>query len=382
MWRLWILFGCLFTGSIFSGSIYAAGPENIASMDDAFWPHPINSPPAFDRASRAETLAFIKALSEFAELPREQRAAYLTLKEVDQDSIDQWLTQTQQIIVKNYALAAQKCVISEPFCGPGSTFPELQRLSTQQMGLLDGSYVQWRDNALAFHRKYLHEQLRLAALFPRISSEIATYNRTEMTGFELPDRQFLLTFDDGPTGPDNNTDLLLKALHNKQTSGVFFVLGNRLRERLTKTPASTLKTTYQGMCVASHGMEHQSHSKWPLWRASMQSSAELIKASFGDAYINWFRPPYGQRLPESAGFVYDRNMFWNIDSQDWNNKISAKQAEERVFKLMLLWRRGIILFHDIHAKAQTAVPNLLDRGNAAGIEWIDCKSLDIDAVAD
>ena len=67
-------------------------------------------------------------------------------------------------------------------------------------------------------------------------------------------------------------------------------------------------------------------------------------------------------------------VLWNIDSQDWNAKISAQQSANRVMSLMLLWRRGLILFHDIHPKAQLAVPWLLEKTRASGITWDDCRS--------
>jgi len=365
----------LLLGYIFAASALASGPENIALIDDSFWPAPINSTQTFDQASRAEVLAFTQALSEFASTPTDQRAAQLKLKDIDQASIDKWLAKTQQILLKNFLIGAASCSSNGLFCGNPSTFSDLQTLSQKQMQELDNTYSTWWNSALNFHRRYLFEQLRLAALFPRISSEISTYSSSEITGFELQDRQFLLTFDDGPTGPNGNTDLLLSILQKRQTSGAFFLLGDRLNERLTKTTAATLNNAYNGMCVASHGMEHQSHARWSFWRESMQSSAEIIHTAFGDKFLNWFRPPYGQRLPESVGFIYDKNVLWNIDSQDWSSKISAHQSEMRVFKLMLLWRRGIILFHDIHSKAQTAVPSLLDRSNNTGIDWVDCKTM-------
>jgi hypothetical protein len=41
--------------------------------------------------------------------------------------------------------------------------------------------------------------------------------------------------------------------------------------------------------------------------------------------------------------------------------------------LMLLWRRGVILFHDIHPKALVAVPWLLDHTRQTGVVWQDCR---------
>ncbi len=65
---------------------------------------------------------------------------------------------------------------------------------------------------------------------------------------------------------------------------------------------------------------------------------------------------------------------WNIDSQDWNKNVDANAVVNRIITLMLIKRHGVILFHDIHSKAKTALPiifNLL--GDA--VVWGDCQAL-------
>ena len=82
-----------------------------------------------------------------------------------------------------------------------------------------------------------------------------------------------------------------------------------------------------------------------------------------------------ERTADSGAFFaanHIRVMLWNIDSQDWNRKISAEQARQRVLSLMLLWRHGVILFHDIHPKAKVAIPWLLEQTRASGVQWVDC----------
>jgi peptidoglycan/xylan/chitin deacetylase (PgdA/CDA1 family) len=98
---------------------------------------------------------------------------------------------------------------------------------------------------------------------------------------------------------------------------------------------------------------------------------------FGTQYRPWFRPPYGQRRSDSASFFREHGLtvaLWNIDSQDWNPTVRADEAANRVLTLMLLWRRGVILFHDMHPKANTAVPWLLGQTRQSGIVWDDCRT--------
>jgi peptidoglycan/xylan/chitin deacetylase (PgdA/CDA1 family) len=133
------------------------------------------------------------------------------------------------------------------------------------------------------------------------------------------------------------------------------------------------------MCVGAHGWTHTSHSRRPDWKDSVTSTLGLIQADMPQSYRGWFRPPYGQRRADSGAFFAANHigvMLWNIDSQDWNRKISAEQARQRVLSLMLLWRHGVILFHDIHPKAKVAIPWLLAQTSADGVQWVDCHALE------
>ena len=79
----------------------------------------------------------------------------------------------------------------------------------------------------------------------------------------------------------------------------------------------------------------------------------------GQSKLTLFRPPYGQRNAELLQALERgglKNILWNIDSQDWHASTTGTKAAGRVLSLMLLWRHGTILFHDIHPKAPQALP--------------------------
>ncbi|MFP3519600.1 polysaccharide deacetylase family protein, partial [Pseudomonas sp. SIMBA_077] len=88
------------------------------------------------------------------------------------------------------------------------------------------AYGAWGEASGQFHQQYLNEQLRLAALFPAVSSEIQRMDPAERLGDELADRQFLLTFDDGPSLRDGPTDQLIEVLRAYDLHSLFFVLGD------------------------------------------------------------------------------------------------------------------------------------------------------------
>lgn len=353
---------------------HAAGPAEVAATDRAAWPRPIDSPAAFDRASRAEILAFAHELAASEPLDDAALAQRLRLKQVDRASVDKIRARWWQRLADNYRLAARACAPREPFCAPAGDAAALRTLAAGFDAAPQPEFAAWRTDAARFHRIYLDEQLRLAALFPRTSSEIDTYSAQEIDGSELPDRQFLLTFDDGPTAPGGNTDTLLRTLREHKLNATFFVLGERLQPRIKSEAAAK---TYAGMCVASHGWEHQSHSRWPQWQDSVIRSSALAREHAGALYRPLFRPPYGQRRADSGEFFRAQGLrvaLWTIDSQDWNAKVGAGEVQGRLLSLMLLWRHGTILFHDIHDKARIALPWLLRQTRGAGVQWVDCKT--------
>ncbi|MFM8330168.1 MAG: polysaccharide deacetylase family protein [Candidatus Methylumidiphilus sp.] len=346
----------------------AAGPSAVALADRALWPEPIASPASFDRASRAEILLFAAAW----DAPSSQPPA----KPASREALNRIRAKFSGHLLASWRAASAACTPQERFCGPYNTLPELAAAGRALGQSLPANYRPWHANATLFHQRYAAELNRLAALFPKISSEIDTYSPAERSGFELPDRHFLWSFDDGPTAPKGDTDALLRTLAQTDIHALFFVLGEPLDTRARRAEATPIAQTYQGQCVALHGWQHRPHTQWPGWQASVIDTQNLVKRLLPQQYRPWFRPPYGQRLPDSGAFFSQHGLqvaLWNIDSQDWNGKVSADAAAQRVMALMLLWRHGVMLFHDIHPKAQTALPWLLAQTQKAGVVWEDCR---------
>jgi peptidoglycan/xylan/chitin deacetylase (PgdA/CDA1 family) len=169
-------------------------------------------------------------------------------------------------------------------------------------------------------------------------------------------------------------------LKSERIPATFFLLGKSLRTRLTQSTPAELTGLYTGMTIGSHGMDHQSHAKSAEWRSSILGANNLLDSVFcgATAGVHPFRPPYGQRKDSVITVLTSLGsqcVLWNIDTQDWNARISPEQAAGRAVTLMLLWRRGIILFHDVHSKAIGAMPIILKPARAGGIVWVDGKTL-------
>jgi hypothetical protein len=223
------------------GSTHAAGPAVVATLDRGSWPEPLHSQAAFDTGSRAEILMFAQALQATEGLDEVAWQQRLGLKTVNLQSIALVRQRFWQRLQENYRLASQACVASAAFCPPSGGGVSLGEQAQQRVLGPDSPYFAWAEASQRFHLGYLNEQMRLAALFPRISSEIGLFSSLERNGDELADMQFLLTFDDGPTAPGGNTDKLADWLRGQNLNATFYVLGQNLQARLQQTSAAALE---------------------------------------------------------------------------------------------------------------------------------------------
>jgi peptidoglycan/xylan/chitin deacetylase (PgdA/CDA1 family) len=364
---------------------FAAGP-GVMIPHRALWPDSINSTAEFDRASRAEILVFAHELAESDTLNEGALKDRLGVDTIDITSIERLRGKLWKLLTGNYVLAAAGCASHDAFC-PADVDPTQLRHEAEALSdaNIEPRYRPWFDDATRFHRTYLDELLRLAATFPRLNSEVETLNDNELPGWGLHDRQFLLTFDDGPTRglarPEpraEDTDRTLEVLRSDRVNGVFFALGEAFQARLQDSSAEAMKTLYSGMCVGSHGWVHKSHETWPQWQDSITSSSKLIHDTLPESYVPAFRPPYGQRAPDSGPYFLGHGLkvvLWNIDSHDWDDGLSADDVEQRVMSLMLLWRRGFVLFHDFFPRARVVVPHLISWLAHDDVVWVDCHAI-------
>ena len=349
------------------------GPSVVAKADVSLWHEPIDTRAGFDKASRAAILVYAGVLGEMGKLSDGDMLAAFKIKSVNRASTDKWMKKELALAAANYKLASANCAAGDWTC----TAPALDfaaAAAAWSRGLPPAQSA-WRDNMDAFAHAYVGEQLRLAALFPKITSEIDTFDDHEWNGDALPDTVFQLTFDDGPTAPGGTTDDTLRMLNAAHRHAIFFMLGGNLQARVNKTDAATISQQYAGQCVASHGWEHQSHQHWDQWQDSVKRTHALLDATFPkDAVMPYFRPPYGQRRADSGPFFQQQGLqiaLWDLDSQDWNAHVTPADVIDRMTTLALVKRHGIMLFHDVHPKAKVALPVMFDKlGNA--VEWRDC----------
>ncbi|MCH5652084.1 polysaccharide deacetylase family protein [Pseudomonas syringae] len=355
----------------------AAAPV-IATIDRSVWPERLETPELFDVASRAEILAFAHELYLSEKLDEEGLKQRLGLRFVNVPSLNVVRHRLWLRLLENYQNAQKSCEQDANFCVLVEDMDQLRQRAEEYQVSNDSFYANWARPSAAFHQRYLNELLFMAALFPQTSSEIERYNSDEMSGDEMPDRTFMLNFESGPSPADGGTDWLADFMRQQKMTATFFVLGKSLQERLDSTSVAGLQALYRQQCVGIQGWEYRSHSQWLDWQNSVQRSAALVQQVLPDNFVPLFRPPYGHRRADSGNFFRTEHLrvsLWNIDAEDDTGRLSAEQVGDRVLTLMLLWRKGTVVFHDVANKAQSALPLLLANTAQSELIWDDCRNI-------
>lgn len=219
-----------------------------------------------------------------------------------------------------------------------------------------------------------------------------TKEEREYFGRQLPPKTVLLTFDDGPH--PRYTDEILEILKRYQAPAVFFELGRNLGSvdangKVKPGPGSEVakRVLAAGHPIANHSFSHGVMSKFELDKVRQEaSSTEALLDAAGRDGQALFRFPYGARNDAALGAIEAlklRSMMWNVDSLDWSDPI-PKSIAARVLGELGKQQRGIVLFHDIHARTVEALPLVLDQLKAEGYKfaaWKGGKIVPVDAPA-
>ena len=352
---------------------FAIVPVPIATVDRSLWPYKMDSNTSFDISSKCEMLVFIEVLNKFDNLSENVLINELGVKTFNTTSIEKWRNKVKVEIVNNFKSLSDGSLNEVVSVKKNSSWETLSAIPLGSK--MPKNLEKWYLASQRFYKMYIIEQLRLAAMFPRITSEVFQITDDEVLGDDFSQKSFLLTFDDGPTPKNGNTDKLISVLQKESLSGLFFLLGDNLNNRTKTQSLKDIRVMYGTNKVASHGKVHKSHQGYAEWKESIDYTNNLIIQIFNpqNNKMVYFRPPYGQRKQNSIDYIkknHSKIILWNMDSQDWSGNITAKQVADRQITLMLLWRKGILLFHDVHSKAQFAVPYIHDYFKNASVNWM------------
>ncbi|MCS3836901.1 peptidoglycan/xylan/chitin deacetylase (PgdA/CDA1 family) [Pseudomonas sp. JAI111] len=353
-----------------------AAPGDVATLDRSTWPEQLNNPTLFDVASRAEILMFARVLLASESMDEPALAQRLGLRKINLESVNNLRERLWQRLLANYNFAQRSCDQDASFCFLVEDMDTLRQQAAKFQVSDDSYYIKWSEPSRLFHAQYLDEQLRKAALFPQVSSEVDRFGDYERNGDEMHDRLFLLTFDSAANATPDNTDWVAQYLRKANMSGTFFVLGKDIQARLAERSVASLQATYSTQCIGVQGWEFRSHSHWQDWQDSVRRSVELVKSKLPENYVPLFRPPDGQRRSDAESFFKAQGLqvaLWDIDAQDGAGKLKGSASAQRVLTLMLLWRHGVINFNVKQDAVKTAMPWLITQTAQSGIGWEDCQ---------
>ena len=197
-------------------------------------------------------------------------------------------------------------------------------------------------------------------------------------GHESFGRSVSLTFDDGPHPV--YTPKILKALRDYGVKAVFFVNGNKVKQH----PEILKQIVAEGHTLGNHTWDHPKNlhkmSASRIHKQLADTQAAVDKALGYHYEMELMRPPYGNLNNRTKAEIHkfgDAVIKWNVDSNDWDHKLSERTVMNNVFKgrYGVNAGGGVILFHDVHARTARIMPKVLERLANEGYEITTTEEL-------
>lgn len=264
-----------------------------------------------------------------------------------------------------------------------SAFEHVPLKSGRAHGSRWEAYVARLVQATTAHQILVELDHELAAAATPTADQIEAAARArvlEWNGEELPEKTVLLTFDDGPH--PLHTPEVLNILKEQGVHAVFFLVGRNLGEisRGRALPghnqAIVSRLLLEGHAVGNHSFSHPVLSKLDSRNVGREiaDTQMLIEAMVpeGNGRTGGFRPPYGARDDKVLAQIdqhHLRSVVWNIDSEDWADPLPESVAH-RVVREAEKAGRGIVLMHDIHARAVEALPIVIRELRKRGFRFV------------
>ena len=183
----------------------------------------------------------------------------------------------------------------------------------------------------------------------------------------LQPKEVILSFDDGPT--TGRTEGVLKILDDFGVKAIFMMVGKMAELH----PQSAQAVALDGQTIGTHTYDHANLSKLPPEAAFQEiqhgkDAVQAVIAPVKGTVTNFFRFPYLAStwyLQASLYFESTVVLGISVDSDDYT-KSSPQAALKQMLARLDKVGKGIVLFHDIHAKTQVILPAFLqalsDRG--------------------
>lgn len=187
---------------------------------------------------------------------------------------------------------------------------------------------------------------------------------------EKTDKSIYLTFDEGYE--NGYTSIILDVLREKNVPAAFFVTGAYVKNE----PELIKRMAREGHIVGNHTMNHPSMPSLHDAENFYKELVELDRLIFGitKKQCRFFRPPKGEYSDRTLAIVKDMGYtttFWSLAFVDWDNKITAEDAEKKVFEN--LHGGCVMLLHAVSKGNAEALASIIDRARKEGYEFKSLK---------
>ena len=191
----------------------------------------------------------------------------------------------------------------------------------------------------------------------------------------LKEKEVVLTFDDGPW--EKNTQMVLKALADECTTGIFFEIG----KHATYYPEIAKQVYNAGHTIGTHTWSHATLVDKKLnedqRKEEIEKGISAVKWALGGASpAPFFRFPALQHPPEMVTYLGQRNIAifsCDVDSFDFKYH-DPKKVMNLIFKGLEKKGKGIILMHDFHKETAALLPEILKKLKADGYKVVAMRA--------
>jgi peptidoglycan/xylan/chitin deacetylase (PgdA/CDA1 family)/uncharacterized caspase-like protein len=203
-------------------------------------------------------------------------------------------------------------------------------------------------------------------------------NPLEVFGTTLPDRTFVLTFDDGPHA--THTPEILRILREHGVHAVFFQVGRNVGRvgedgdvALTEGGHYARQIVAEGHLLGSHTWSHKNlPTQDDATLATQLDLADTVLDAVSGEDVRLIRPPYGGRDERVLAALQERGArayLWNVDSRDWADPVPESVAAT-VLDQVRARGHGVLLFHDVHPQTVAALPLVLSAMQSEGYRFV------------
>jgi len=195
-------------------------------------------------------------------------------------------------------------------------------------------------------------------------------------------KEIALTFDDGPIeghSTERGTRAILSVLAQTQSKATFFVGGGNAQAY----PELLKFIRKSGHTIANHTKTHARGLGLP--RLSIEgvhdevgTAKRMIQKAMGGGPIPLFRLPYGagvhtERVNRIIAEYHDYNIFWTIDSRDWQRPGYAHLIHSVLDSNQI--NGAIVLFHDHGQNVPAAVQTIINTLKPRGYRFVTVEEL-------